>query len=152
MSDENRKVDDAPHLAAEVALLGCMMLSGEARDGVPRMVGPGDFEREAHRVLFEALVRMHRAGEVVDHITVGAELHHRDQLDVIGGLTALYAVSDPSATPSPASWPTYATLVAREGRRRRTIRSLFRAIRSLEAGEDPAVVSERLTSELEVAS
>ena len=133
--------EPCPTLAAEAAVLGAMLLSSEARDGVPRTVGPEDFHRHAHRVLFEAICRIHAAGEPVDAITVGCELHFRDQLDEVGGVVVLHELSDPIATPAPSSWPAYATIVGREGRRRRTIAKLRTAIDRLQAGEDPAVVA-----------
>ena len=133
--------EPCPTLAAEAAVLGAMLLSSEACDGVPRTVGPDDFHRHAHRVLFEAICRLHAAGETVDAITVGCELHFRNQLDEIGGTVVLHELSDPIATPAPSSWPAYATIVGREGRRRRAIAKLRTAIDRLQAGEDPAVVA-----------
>ena len=141
--DDHRKDtgQPCPTLAAEAAVLGAMLWSSDARDGVPRYVGPDDFQRHAHRVLFEALVRMHRAGEVVDHVTVGSELHFRDQLDEIGGTVALHELTDPLTTPAPSSWPAYATRVARAAASRRLIARLKVAIERCQAGEDPAVVA-----------
>lgn len=135
-------------MAAEAALLGCMILSTEARHGAIGMLTADDFEREAHRTMFLALDTMHAFGEAVDQITVNDKLAGLGKLDEVGGLAAVFELTDPTACPSPAAWPTYATIVAREGRRRRGIRVLRRAIARLEAGEDPAVVA----AELEVAA
>ena len=132
----------------EAALLGAMLLSAAARDGVPRMLDPDDFDRSAHRVLFEVIVAMHAAGDEIDNITVNDKLAATGKLDEIGGLAAVWSLTAVEGCPTPSSWPTYATIVAREARRRRDIVTLRRAIARLEAGEDPAVVA----AELEVAA
>lgn len=133
--------DHDPADLAEAAVLGAMMLSSEARDGVPTQLSADDFDRPAHRTLFEAVCRMHAAGQPVDHVTLGLELFHRGQLDEVGGTVALHELTDPVAVPAPSSWPAYATVVGREARRRRAIAKLEAALDRLRAGEDPAVVA-----------
>ena len=128
----------------EAAALGAAILSADARAGIVGALTPDAFLREAHRAVFEAVAAMHAAGEHVDQITVNDQLASTGKLDEVGGLVAVFELTDPLACPSPAAWPTYATIVAREARRRRGIRTLQRAIERLEAGEDPAIVSAEL--------
>jgi replicative DNA helicase len=130
--------------AAEAALIGAMLLRPDARDGALGMVTAGDFDREAHRTVFETVVAMHAAGEHVDNVSVNDRLATTGQLEVVGTLAAVWALTSLEGCPTPAAWPVYATIVAREGRRRRGIRLLQRAIDRLEAGEDPALVSAEL--------
>ena len=128
-------------LEAEAAVLGAMILSGEALDGCARRLEPDDFVREAHRTLFDVLIEMERRGDSIDQITVNAELSAIGRIDVVGGVAAVWHLTDPATCPTPSSWPTYATVVAREARRRRGIAKLERALERLRAGEDPAVVA-----------
>ena len=132
--------DSAAH-AAEAAILGCMILSSAARTGAVDLLDPDDFDREAHRTLFDVLDKMHTAEEHVDPVTTNDRLATSGLLDEVGGGAAVWHLVDPLACPSPAAWKVYAEIVAREGRRRRGIRVLRRAIERLEAGEDPATVA-----------
>ena len=143
--------DDGPHedttrhaLAAEVALVGAMAQSSEARTHAVRMIDPGDFTREAHRVLFATICELHAEGSPVDNITINDRLIETGKLDEAGGLVGIFDCTSLEGCPIIASWPTYATIVAREARRRRGITKLTRAIERLEAGEDPAVVAGEL--------
>lgn len=129
------------HEAAEAALLGAMLLSAEARAGAPGIVTADDFEREAHRTLFATITKMMEADEPVDPVTLNHRLVADGRLAEVGGALAVHHLSSLESCPVPASWPTYSTIVAREGRRRRGIRMLRRGIERLEAGEDPQVVA-----------
>ena len=128
-------------LEAEAAVLGAMLLNAEALDGAARRLEPDDFVREAHRFMFTVLIAMDRRGDDIDQITVNAELAATGRIDVVGGAGAVWALTAPETCPTPSSWPTYATVVAREARRRRGIAKLERALERLRAGEDPEIVA-----------
>ncbi len=80
-----------PHnLDAERAVLGAMLLEG--REALPRVIEvlrPADFYTEAHRTLYEGILRLFNRGEPVDIITLSEELRRTDQLIVVGGPAAL---------------------------------------------------------------
>ena len=80
-----------PHnLDAERAVLGAMLLEG--REGLPRVVEilrPTDFYTEAHRAMFETMLRLFDRGEPIDLITLSEELRRSDQLEFVGGPAAL---------------------------------------------------------------
>jgi replicative DNA helicase len=80
-----------PHnLDAERAVLGAMLLEG--RDGLPRVIEilrPSDFYTEAHRTMFDTMLRLFDRGEPVDLITLNEELRRSDQLEFVGGPAAL---------------------------------------------------------------
>ena len=80
-----------PHnLDAERAVLGAMLLEG--RDGLPRVIEvlrPSDFYTEAHRAMFDTMLRLFDRGEPVDLITLSEELRRSDQLEFVGGPAAL---------------------------------------------------------------
>ena len=112
------------------------------------MLTPDDFHREAHRVVFAAIVAVLEDGHVPDVLTVTTKLATRRQLDEVGGPVAVSDLSDMRTCPVPQSWPAYSTVVAREARRRRGIATLRRALVRLEAGEDPGVVASDLCGEV----
>ena len=80
-----------PHnLDAERAVLGAMLLEG--REAVPRVIEllrPSDFYTEAHRAIFDTMLRLFDRGEPVDLITLSEELRRTDQLEFVGGPAAL---------------------------------------------------------------
>ena len=130
--------------SAEVALIGAMILDPDALQGARRMVGPDDFQRDAHRVLYTALCAMLDAGQHVDVVTLTDHLATAGTLDHVGGAVALADLHGFEVCPVPAAWPSYATIVSREGQRRRMIAQLRNLIARLEAGEDPTVVAAAL--------
>jgi replicative DNA helicase len=80
-----------PHnLDAERAVLGAVLLEG--RDALPRLIealGPTDFYTEAHRAIYEGMLRLFERGEPVDLITLQEDLRRTDQLEFVGGPAAL---------------------------------------------------------------
>jgi replicative DNA helicase len=80
-----------PHnLDAERAVLGAVLLEG--RDALPRAIEvlkTSDFYTEAHRAVYEAMLRLFDRGEPVDLITLTEELRRNDQLQFAGGPAAL---------------------------------------------------------------
>jgi replicative DNA helicase len=80
-----------PHnLDAERAVLGAVLLEG--REALPRVIEvlrPSDFYTEAHRAIYETMLRLFERGEPVDLITLQEELRRADQLDFAGGPAAL---------------------------------------------------------------
>ncbi len=129
------------HLQAEAAVLGAMLLDNGARQGVPSMLTPEDFDREAHRAVFVAVLAVIEDDAIPDPLTVTAKLAEQGQLDAVGGPVGVSDLCDMATCPTPASWSTYAQTVAREARRRRGIRTLERALDRLHSGEDPGAVA-----------
>jgi replicative DNA helicase len=80
-----------PHnLDAERAVLGAVLLEG--RETLPRVIEvlrPSDFYTEAHRSIYNTMLRLFDRGEPVDLITLSEELRRGDQLEFVGGPAAL---------------------------------------------------------------
>jgi len=80
-----------PHnLDAERAVLGAVLLEG--RETLPRVIEvlrPSDFYTEAHRSMYEGMLRLFDRGEPVDVLTLQEELRRGDRLEVVGGPAAL---------------------------------------------------------------
>jgi replicative DNA helicase len=80
-----------PHnLDAERAVLGAVLLEG--REALPRVVEvlrTSDFYTEAHRTIYDAMLRLFDRSEPVDLITLNEELRRIDRLAVVGGPAAL---------------------------------------------------------------
>jgi replicative DNA helicase len=80
-----------PHnLDAERAVLGAVLLEG--REALPRVVEvlrASDFYTEAHRTMYDSMLRLFDRGEPIDLITLSEELRRTDQLQFVGGPAAL---------------------------------------------------------------
>jgi replicative DNA helicase len=80
-----------PHnLDAERAVLGAALLEG--RETLPRLIEilrPSDFYTDAHRIIYEAMLRLFDRGDPVDLITLTEELRRAGTLEAVGGPPAL---------------------------------------------------------------
>jgi replicative DNA helicase len=80
-----------PHnLDAERAVLGAVLLEG--RETLPRVIEvlrTSDFYTDAHRTIYETMLRLFDRGEPVDLITLSEELRRADALEGVGGPAAL---------------------------------------------------------------
>jgi len=96
-----------------------MMLSASAIGDAADVVRSNDFYREAHQVVYVAILALYSCGEPVDVITTVEELRRRQQLERVGG--HLYVHNLVESVPTPASAGYYARIVAHHAMLRRLI-------------------------------
>lgn len=119
---------------AEVAVLGGMLIDGDAVPKAVEIVDDSMFYREAHRRIFRAMVRLFQRGQVVDPITIGEELKKSDELELVGGMAYLAELLD--AVPTAANIEYHARIVRERAILRRLIEAASQIIRdSYESGE-----------------
>ncbi len=97
-------------LESEQATLGAMLVEAGATARAMSLVREEDFYREAHRLIYRAMMDVHGRNEPVDIVTVSAELRRVGKLDAVGGgeyLTALI-----SEVPTAAHVQRYSAIVA----------------------------------------
>jgi replicative DNA helicase len=105
---------------AEQAVLGAMMLSGEAIAQVADLgLRAGDFYRSGHRAVYEALTDLYARGQPVDVVTSKEELLRRGALEAVGGALYLQHLVETVATPASAAH--YARIVGDHALLRRLI-------------------------------
>lgn len=75
-------------IAAEQAVLGSLLIDGEAWDEAGPLDGD-EFTRPAHRLIFNGIADLAFAGKVHDALTVSEHLKRFGQLDAAGGLATL---------------------------------------------------------------
>ena len=97
------------NIDAERSTLGSMLLEKEAILKGAEILRPEDFYREAHRVIFEAVLRLANKGEPVDIITVSEELKQANMLEKVGGTPYLTALAN--TVPTAANIEYYARIV-----------------------------------------
>lgn len=72
-------------LEAEQATLGCILVDPDALLQIVEIVKPKDFYRNAHRLIYDAILTLFDKSEPVDIVSVSEFLKDRDQLEDVGG-------------------------------------------------------------------
>ena len=83
---------------AEMAVLGAMLLDGEAVEDALEILKPEHFYKEAHQKIFAAMQTLVERGQAVDIVTVSEELKTRNLLAQLGGEVYLTQLVDKVAT------------------------------------------------------
>jgi replicative DNA helicase len=122
---------------AEQAVLGAMMLSGEAIAQVADIgLKAEDFYRSGHRAVYEALNDLYARGQPVDVVTTKEELLRRGSLESVGGALYLQHLVENVATPASASH--YGRIVGDHALLRRLITAAGEILKSAyDVPEDP---------------
>lgn len=95
---------------AEQAVLGAMMLSRTAiADVIEVLRNAGDFYREPHQAIYEAILDMYGRGKPIDPITLADDLRDRGELVRIGGSPYLHHCVN--QVPTAANGAHYAEIV-----------------------------------------
>ncbi len=79
---------------AEQSVLGAILVRPEVLDRVADLIAAGDFYREAHGRIFQAMLDLYGRGDPVDLVTVSALLAERGQLEGVGGPVFLAGLSE----------------------------------------------------------
>ena len=82
------------NLEAEQCVLGSILMHQGALVKILELVTPEDFYREAHKIIFKAMVALFEKNEPQDIITVSNILKDRNQLDGVGGPSYLANLTD----------------------------------------------------------
>jgi replicative DNA helicase len=126
--------------AAEMSVLGGMLLSKDAIADVLERLRPGDFYRPAHQNVYDAILDLYGRGEPADAVTVAAELDRRGLLRRIGGAPYLHTLI--STVPTAANAGFYAGIVAEKALLRRLVEAGTRVVQYGYAGAEGADVNE----------
>lgn len=109
-----------PHdLAAEEAVLGSLLLEGEALSRIEDILQPEDFFREAYGWVYAACLALADRDEAINPITVAHELERRGRLEELGGSGELHRLV--AQVPTSLHIEHYARIVARTALMRRLI-------------------------------
>ena len=97
------------NIEAEQSVLGAMLIDKNTVSTVTETLLPEDFYREAHRVIYSAMLTLHTKNEPVDMITVVDELKKQDKLEAVGGIA--YVTLLANAVPTAANVKYHAKIV-----------------------------------------
>ena len=111
-----------PHdVDAEEAVIGSLLIDGEAIARVGSILKGEDFYRERNRWCYDACVALHQRNEAINQVTVVHELGRRERLEDVGGPAYLSHLV--ASVPTSVHAEHYANLVNRTATMRRLIRA-----------------------------
>lgn len=96
-------------IESEQSVLGGLLLDNNAFDLVADVIGPDDFYRHDHRLIYEKIQQMCTAGQPADVVTVFTALDSEGKAQETGGLAYLSNLA--TGTPSAANIRRYAEIV-----------------------------------------
>ncbi len=107
------------NIEAEQSVLGSLLIDPDAIIKIGSFLQPEDFYREAHQLVYRAILRLHERRLPADFITVVDELERQEQLDLVGG--SVYLTSLINMVPTSVHVEHYGHIVERTGLMRRLI-------------------------------
>ncbi|WP_248929304.1 replicative DNA helicase [Paenibacillus hamazuiensis] len=116
------------NIEAEQAVLGAILLDGDALVTAMERITSDDFYRGAHQRIFEAMIELNGDNEPVDLITLTARLQDKQQLEEVGGVTYLSELA--TAVPTAANIDYYAQIVEEKSMLRRLIRAATQIVQN----------------------
>jgi len=129
-------------VAAEMSVLGGMMLSKDAIADVVEQIRGTDFYRPAHELVYDAIMDLYGRGEPADAITVAATLTRKGEIGRVGGQAYLHTLI--SSVPTAANAGYYARIVRERAVLRRLVEAGTRIVQlgySAEGGDVDALVN-----------
>lgn len=123
------------NIEAEQAVLGAMLIDKEAIAKATEVLSADDFYREAHRVIFGAMLELYNKNEAVDMVTVTEILKRDNKLEDIGGIAYITSLANVVLTAANVKY--HAEIVAEKSVLRQLVRvSTEIAAMGYEANED----------------
>lgn len=111
-----------PHsVESEQSILGSIILDKDAIITVAETINPGDFYKEAHKIIYESMLRLNSNNEPIDLITLIEELRKEGHLDNVGGISYLTSLS--TIVPTTSNVKYYANIVKEKSVMRQLIKA-----------------------------
>jgi replicative DNA helicase len=123
-----------PHaLSAEAAVLGGILMDNALIDEAAEMLRPKDFFLQTNRMVFVAMLALHRQSQSIDEVTLTEFLKARKEYEKVGGIAKLAEYI--SGVPRMDSIAYYARIIKQKSQ----VRAILQAAQSITAmcEEDP---------------
>ncbi len=137
-------IDRVPpqNVEAEQSVLGAMMIEREAISKVSEILRPEDFYREAHRLIYNAMLELFNKNDAVDLVTVVEVLRRDEKLEAAGGIAYVTALAN--SVPTAANVVYHARIVEEKALLRQLINTAtYVAGMGYEANEEVAVIMDK---------
>ncbi len=129
-----------PHnLEAERSVLGAILLHNDAFNLAAEVIDSGDFYRDAHRRIFDRMVKLAERGDAIDLVTLKDELARSGEIEEVGGPSYIAALVD--GVPRSTNVEHYARIIKEKATLRHLIFSANKILATAyEAEEDADVI------------
>lgn len=118
--DPNQNLRVPPqNVDAERSVLGALMLDKDAIIKVANLVRQGDFYKDDHNLIYEAMIELYEQREPIDVLSLSNRLEEKGQLDKIGGSS--YLTELVNSVPSSSNIAHYAKVVQKKSTLRKLI-------------------------------
>ncbi len=97
MAEMDRKIPPQ-NLDAEQSVLGAILIDSTAIQRIVEFVKPDYFYKDAHRIIYLAMLELMNTSEPIDLVTLTEKLRIRKQLDQVGGASYLAELADTIST------------------------------------------------------
>ncbi len=135
------------NIEAEQAVLGAMLIDKEAIAKVTEILTSDDFYREAHRVIFNAMMELYNKNEAVDMVTITEILKRDNKLEDIGGIAYITSLANVVLTAANVKY--HADIVAEKSVLRQLVRvSTEIAAMGYEANDDVGTLLDNAESRI----
>jgi replicative DNA helicase len=126
-----------PHnLEAERSVLGAILLHNDAFNTAAEVIDASDFFRDAHRRIFDKMVRLQERGDAIDLVTLKEELTRSSELDEVGGPAYISALVD--GVPRSTNVEHYARIIKEKSTLRNLIYSANKILANAYEAEEEA--------------
>ena len=126
-----------PHnLEAERSVLGAILLHNDAFNFAAEVIDAKDFFRDAHRRIFDKMVKLAERGDAIDLVTLKEELGRAGELDEVGGPAYITALVD--GVPRSTNVEHYARIIKEKATLRNLIFSANKILSSAYEAEEEA--------------
>ena len=111
-----------PHsVESEQSILGSILLDKDAIITVTETIKPEDFYKEAHKIIYECMIKLSNKGEPIDLITLTEELKKQGHLEDVGGISYITSLS--TIVPTTSNVKYYSDIVKEKSVLRQLIRA-----------------------------
>lgn len=117
-SNDNLRVPPQ-NIEAERSVLGALMLDKDSIIKVANLVRKGDFYKDDHNIIYEAMVELYEQREPIDLLSLSNRLEEKGQLEKAGGSS--YLTSLVNSVPSSSNITHYAKVVQKKSTLRKLI-------------------------------
>ncbi|MEB2300499.1 replicative DNA helicase [Lysinibacillus xylanilyticus] len=137
---------------AEQSVIGAIFLDPQSLITASEILLADDFYHNAHKQIFETMLRLSDLGKAIDVVTVTEELSAKKEIEDVGGLSYLLELAN--AVPTAANVAHYAKIVEEKALLRRLIRVATKIVEDGYTREDEveALLGEAEKKMMEVAS
>lgn len=97
------------NIDAEQSVIGALLIDSESLSKVIEIIGPEDFYRDGHRLIYETIIELSDRNEPVDLVTLCESLRQKDALEQVGGIS--YVATLTNVVPTSANVEHYARIV-----------------------------------------